>query len=58
MLNISRCLSIANIAIIIFDAICEFSIKKARRREIQHFEYEANKPMFEEMNDTSIKRVE
>lgn len=58
MLNISRCLSIANIATIVFDAICEFSIKKARRREIQYFEYEANKPMFEEMNDKSIKRVE
>jgi len=58
MLNISRCLSIANFTTISFDTICEFSIKKARRREIQYFEYEANKPMFEEMNDKSIKRVE
>jgi len=58
MLNISRCLSIANITTIIFDAICEFSIKKARRREILCFEYESDKPMFEEMNDKSIKRAE
>ena len=58
MLNIFRCLSIANITTIIFDAICEFSIKKARRRGSQYFEYETKKPMFEEMNDKSIKRVE
>jgi len=42
MLNISRCLSIANVTTIIFYAICEFSIKKDRRREIQYFEYDAN----------------
>ena len=48
----------SNVTTIILSTICEFSIKKARRREIQYFEYEANKLMFEEMNDKSIKRVE
>jgi hypothetical protein len=41
-----------------FNAIHESSIKNVRRREIQYFEHEANKLIFEEMNDKSIERVE